>query len=173
MKKIILLACAVIMAAGVSAQALNFGDGTRVRVGQQVPAFKVEMMDGKTIDIASLKGKVVLVNFWATWCPPCRAELKRVPKEIVENFAKDDFALIAISRGEKRDVVEKFLAKEGYTFPAGLDPDGKIFALFADEGIPRNFVVDKAGKIAFTSIGYDEEEFPELVEKIAELLKKK
>ncbi len=173
MKKLMALVCAVMMAAGINAQALNLGDGTKVKQGQAVPQFKVETVNGATVDMASLKGQVVLVNFWATWCPPCRSELKRVPKEIAERFAGKDFVLLAISRGEKRDVVEKFLAKEGYTFNAGLDPDGKIFGLFAENSIPRNFLVDRQGKIAFISIGYEEGEFSALTDKIDELLKKK
>lgn len=72
---------------------------TLVKVGDPVPDFTVKMFDGSTVDIASLKGKVVLINFWATWCPPCRAELKQVQKQIIDRFAGRDFVFLPISRG--------------------------------------------------------------------------
>ena len=81
---------------------------TLVKVGDPVPDFTVKMFDGSTVDIASLKGKVVLINFWATWCPPCRAELKQVQKQIIDRFAGRDFVFLPISRGETREAVEKF-----------------------------------------------------------------
>ena len=76
---------------------------TSVKVGDNVPEFVVEMFDGQKIDIKDLKGKIVLINFWATWCPPCQEELKRVQKEIVDRFKGKDFVFLAISREETRD----------------------------------------------------------------------
>ena len=80
---------------------------TLVKVGDNVPEFVVEMFDGQKIDIKDLKGKIVLINFWATWCPPCQEELKRVQKEIVDRFKGKDFVFLAISREETREQVKK------------------------------------------------------------------
>ena len=70
---------------------------TLVKVGSEVPEFKVKMFDGQTIDIKELRGKVVLLNFWATWCPPCRMELSKVQKEIIDRFQDKDFVFLPIS----------------------------------------------------------------------------
>lgn len=144
---------------------------TLVKVGDDVPTFVVEMFDGQKIDTKELKGKVVLINFWATWCPPCQLELKRVQKEIVDRFKGKDFVFLAISREETREQVQKFREKNGYTFPMGLDPDRKIYSKFATSTIPRNFIVDKKGKIVTMEVGYTEESFAELIKKIEDLLK--
>lgn len=144
---------------------------TLVKVGDAVPEFVVEMFDGEKIDIKDLKGKVVLINFWATWCPPCQEELKRVQKEIIDRFKGKDFVFLAISREDTKDQVAKFREKNGYTFPMGLDPERKIYSKFASSTIPRNFIVDKKGKIVAMETGYSEQSFKELIEKIEKLLK--
>ena len=145
---------------------------TLVKEGMQAPDFTVEMFDGSTQTLSSLKGKVVLVNFWATWCPPCREELKRVQQDLVERFAGEEFVFIPISRGEERETVAAFREQMDYTFAMGLDPERKIYDLFASNFIPRNFLIDKEGKVLVASVGYEPEEFDALIAKIEEELKK-
>lgn len=144
---------------------------TLVKVGDEVPEFVVDMFDGQKINIKDLKGKIVLINFWATWCPPCQEELKRVQKEIVDRFKGKDFVFLAISREETKEQVKKFREKNGYTFPMGLDPERKIYSKFATATIPRNFIIDKKGKIVEIEIGYSEESFTKMIEKLEKLLK--
>ncbi len=173
MKKPLILGLLCLAAVSGFAQQPEDQDETRVKVGQQVPPFTVNMYGGGSTDIADLKGKVVLVNFWATWCPPCRAEMKRVPEEVVKKFAGQDFVLLAISRGDTEDKIAKLRADNGYTFPMAMDPDESVFGLFAARGIPRNFIVDRAGKIAHVGLGYEPAEFDELVKKIENTLKQR
>ena len=175
-KAYILLAAVVLFAViptSVSAQdqAAEIAKTTLVKVGDKAADFTVEMLDGKQITLSKLKGKVVLVNFWATWCPPCREELKHVQKEIIDRFKGKDFVFLPISRGEKKATVEAFREKAGYTFPMGLDPKQSIFKLFASNYIPRNFLIGKDGKIVYLSVGYDEKEFNELISAIDKALK--
>ena len=145
---------------------------TLVKQGQVAPDFTVEMFDGKTVRLSDLKGKVVLLNFWATWCPPCREELARVQTDIIDRFAGKDFVFLPISRGEELQTVNAFRKRMGYTFPMGLDPDQKIFRRYATNYIPRNFLIDRNGNVALVSIGYDKREFAHLVETIEKELNK-
>ena len=154
-----------------SAQDEEIAKTTLVKVGDAAPDFTVTMFDGSEVTLSKLKGKVVLVNFWATWCPPCREELTHVEKEIIEAFEGQEFVFLPISRGEKRETVEKFRKKMGYSFPMGLDPDQSIFNKFASNYIPRNFLIGKDGKIAFISVGFDEAEFQALIAEIKKALK--
>lgn len=173
MKKIMMLLAAVIFSAGIaSAQKTADKDGNYVKAGEQVPEFSVELLCGKTVNISNLKGKVVLVNFWATWCPYCVQELKRFPSDIIKKYGGNkNFVVICIDRKETKDKVQQFMKEKGYNFPVGLDVDGKIFNTFATNGIPRNYLIGKDGKIAYIGVGYDEAEFAKLQSAIEEASK--
>ena len=145
---------------------------TLVKDGLVAPDFELTMFDGSVVKLADLKGKVVLLNFWATWCPPCRKELSRVEKDIIEKFKGQDFVFLPVSRGEKKEVVAAFREKMGYTFPMGLDADSNIYKKYAETYIPRNFLIGKDGKVVKASVGYDEAEFAELIELIEKEIKK-
>ena len=130
---------------------------TLVKVGQVAPDFSVEMLDGRTIKLSELRGKVVMLCFWATWCPPCRQEMAHLQEGVIDHFAGKDLVVLPISRGEKRDVVEKFINHNGYTFGVGLDPERAIYDMYASNYVPRTFIVDKSGKVTYRVAGYDEE----------------
>lgn len=168
MKKIII---PILLLFSLAINAAAQDDKSLVKTGQQAPEFNVKMFDGTTIDIAQLRGKVVLINFWATWCPPCRQELTRVQKDIIDRFKGKDFVFLPISRQDSYEKIKSFREKNGYGFPMGMDTDRKIFSLFALETIPRNYLIDKKGKIVFMETGYSEESFEELIKKIEKELK--
>ncbi len=139
---------------------------TGVAVDDDAPNFEVTLTSGETLTLESLRGKVVLLNFWATWCPPCREELKRVQSDLIDAFEGRDFVFLPISRGEQRDVVVEFLKTNGYTFAAGLDPEQKIYDAYATEYIPRNYLINRHGVVVEATVGYEPEEFDELLKVI-------
>ena len=152
-------------------QSAEIAKTTLINKGDKAPDFTVEMVDGSKVQLSKLKGKVVVVNFWATWCPHCREELKQVQKQLIDRFKGKDFLFLPISRGEKKSVVEAFRKKNNYTFPMGLDPEQSIYKLYASNYIPRNFVVGKDGKVIYVSVGYTPEEFTEMIKVIEGALK--
>ena len=131
--------------------------------GAEAPDFTVEMIDGSKVALSELRGKVVLLNFWATWCPPFREELSHVQQQVIDRFAGEEFVFLPISRGEERAAVEAFRAKTGYAFPMGLDTDETIYKRYATRFIPRNFLIDRTGRVVKATVGYDDEEFAELL----------
>lgn len=144
---------------------------TRTRVGQMVPDFQFTTDDSVTHLIRDFRGKVVVINFWANWCPPCRAEFPHLEKEIWQRFKDRDFYVIAIGREHTMDVVRAFRDSMKVTFPMAPDPKREIYSLFAEKYIPRTILVDKDGRIVKQIVGFQEEEFKELIRKIEELLK--
>lgn len=166
-----LLAIAAAAMVGISAQRLPVDDAAVAVIGDQCPSFTVQMLDGDEISIDSLRGKTVLINFWATWCPPCNEEMTRVEKEIVERFAGEEFVFLPISRGEKPEVVKTWRTKKGYKFDIGLDIATEIFPQFARTGIPRNYLIGPDGTIVYYEVGYAPQPFNEMVKKIEETIK--
>lgn len=143
---------------------------TLVRAGDTAPDFTAAMFDGGSVTLSALRGKVVLLNFWATWCPPCREELTRVQEDLIDRFAGRDFVFLPISRGETRETVAAFREKTGYTFPMGLDPEQAVYDKYAANYIPRNFLIDREGKLVEATIGYEPAEFDALIQTIDKTL---
>ena len=148
----------------------DLAETTLINAGDKAPDFAVEMLDGSKVTLSDLQGKPVLLIFWATWCPPCRAELAHLQEGVIDHFG-DKITVLPISRGEKREVVEAFLNKMGYTFRVGLDGDQKIYKKYATNYIPRCWVIDAKGKVAYAGVGYDDEIAKEVNEAITKLLK--
>ena len=145
---------------------------TLVAVGQQAPVFTAEMLGEGSFDLAAHQGEVVLINWFATWCGPCKAEMPHLQTEVWERFEKDGLVMVSVAREEKADVVAPFVKKYEATWPFALDPERKAFAKYATAYIPRNIVVDRTGKIVFQSQGYEEKEFKAMIEVIAAELAK-
>jgi len=148
--------------------------GYIVKIGQQIPDFSMELTNGKTVKIADLKGKVVMLQFTASWCGVCRKEMPHIEADIWKKYKDNpNFALYGIDLDEPKDVVEKFAKLIPVTYPLALDPKGGIFYQFAEKGagVTRNVIVDKTGKIVFMTRLYKDEEFQEMKKVIAELLK--
>jgi len=135
----------------------------KVKVGDVAPDFKVETSDGE-LTTADLKGKVVLINFFATWCPPCRKELPVLEKQVWEKFkSNDDFVLLVIGREHSKEELVKFAEEKELNLPFCPDVNRKIFSQFATQSIPRNYIINKAGKVIYASKGFSDKEFEHMM----------
>ena len=148
--------------------------GYIVRIGEMAPDFTITLTDGKQVTLSSLRGKVVMLQFTASWCGVCRKEMPFIEKDIwLKHKDNADFALIGIDRDEPLEKVLAFAKSTGVTYPLGLDPGADIFTKYAlrDAGITRNVLIDREGKIVKLTRLYNEEEFASLVQQINEMLK--
>jgi len=147
-------------------------ESTLTKVGQPVPEIEWVTLDGQKLDTRSLRGKVVLINFFATWCGPCLEEMPHLQKDILDKLKGKNFVMVAIGREHNANELKDFRKKREFTIPMAADPDRRIYGRFATQFIPRSYVIATDGKIAFQSIGYTEPEFKKLLEAIDKELKK-
>jgi len=139
-------------------------EATLTEVGQMAPDFSVATMDGETFTLGEQKGKVVLINWFATWCPPCQEEMPHLQKEVWDVFqGHDDFVMVSVAREETAQEVGPFLTKYAVTWPFLLDTDRTAYANYAEAFIPRNHVIDRQGRIIFQSNGFEMPEFREMI----------
>ena len=146
---------------------------TLAKEGQPAPDFTYEPGNGQTQKLSGLKGKVVWITFFATWCGPCRKELPHLQKDVYEKFGnRTDFELLVIGREHSWEEIYKFKTEQSFNLPFYPDPKREIFSKYAAQNIPRNFIIDKTGKIVVSSVGFNDVEFQKYIEKTTELLRK-
>ena len=145
-------------------------DSTTVTaVGQTVPEFSYMTDTGKQLSIRDMQGRVVLINFFATWCPPCKKEMPELEK-IWQELKDKEFYLLSIGREETMKTVRDFKKEWKLSFPMAPDPQRKIYSKFATQTIPRNVLLDEDGTIIYQSEGYTEAEFMHMLALIKEKL---
>ena len=138
-----------------------------VKVGEMMPSFSIVSDNGTKINSAELKGKVVLINFFATWCPPCQKELAEVQKMLWPKYKDNNkFVMLVIGREHSDKELATYNEKKGFTFPLYPDKSRAIFGAFAKSLIPRSYLIGKDGKVIYAGKGYTDKEFAELLEKI-------
>lgn len=170
MKKLILLL--FIYFAAIAFVTAQTDSTTLTKIGDKAPVFSCTVIDGKIFDLSKTKGKVIMINFFATWCGPCNAELPVLQNNIWNKY-KDNpsFQLIILGRQHTEKEVSDFVKSKNFTMPFAPDPNREIYKLYATQFIPRNVIIGKNGKIIFQSIGYTEEEFKKIEELLAKELK--
>jgi peroxiredoxin len=146
--------------------------GYLAKVGDKVPDIVLHLTDGTTTSLKQLRGKVVVLQFTASWCSVCRKEMPHLESEIWQPFKKKDFVLIGVDYDEPLAKVKAFKKEMKVTYPFALDPGAKIFHHFAEKGagVTRNVVINPEGKIVFLTRLYDIKEFNAMKAKIASML---
>lgn len=167
MKKLIIALIAIIGTTNLIAENHK---GFLVKTGDQAPIFTVTTIDGKDISLTDLKGKVVLINFFAIWCGPCMKELPEVEKQLWPKFKDQNFVMVSIGREHTKDQLIAWNKKKGFTFPIAPDPKREVYSKFASQYIPRNFIVDKSGKVIWQGVGFDQKELDQMMKVIKENL---
>lgn len=147
--------------------------GFFVKVGDPSPDFTLTFPNGDSTSFSELKGKVIMLQFTASWCSVCRQEMPYIEKDIVQGLECDELVVIGVDMDEPAEKVIKFADDMKITYPLALDPGAEIFELFADKksGVTRNVIIDKKGNIAHLTRLFNLKEFNEMVEIIKVLLK--
>ena len=142
-----------------------------IKVGDMMPAFTIVSDNGAEFKSSSLQGKVVLLTFFATWCPPCQKELAAVKETLWPKYKDNaNFVMLVIGREHSDAELAKYNEQKGFEFKLYPDKDRAIYGKFAKSLIPRVYLVGKDGKVIRKSIGYDEAEFSELMDQIEKSL---
>ena len=129
------------------------GSGGAVRVGNMAPDFTLEDVGGAPVNLSALRGKVVFLNFWATWCPPCRTEMPSM-EMLNEVFSSSDFVMLAVNvEKEGREVVPAFLERNPHSFKILLDLEEEVQRAYGVYRFPETFLIDKEGRVARHYIG--------------------
>ena len=146
-------------------------DLTKLKTPVKAPEFNLPDMDEEMHSLQQYKGKVVMLNFWATWCPPCRREMPSM-EAVYQTFKDQPFVVIAINEWESEEVVFPYLGQLQVfpTFPILFDQNGDISKAYKVKGLPTTFVIDKEGRIVYRAIGGRDFNHPEVVRMIRELL---
>lgn len=146
--------------------------GYIVKIGDQAPDISMQLTSGEIISLNELKGKVVVLQFTASWCSVCRKEMPHLEKEVWLPNKDKDFMLIGVDYDEPLEIVVAFKEQMKTTYPMALDPDAAIFSQFAlkNSGVTRNVVIDKEGKIVYLTRLFNMDEFNGMKTKIEKLL---
>lgn len=164
MKKLGMLLMMLCMALVMQAQELKKGD--------KLPTFQLKSAVYGNVSSADLKGKVVLVSLFATWCGPCQLELAEVEKVLWPKYKDNkDFVLLVVGREHTDEQLKTYNERKKFTFPLYPDPKREVFSLFAEKSIPRAYLFNKQGEAVYTSLGYEKEEFGRLLNAIEAALK--
>ena len=130
-------------------------DTTLVGIGQTAPDFTVDMLDGDKITLSDLRGDVVLLTFWDPECPTCQKQMDVAEERIVKRLQDKSVHYLPISRGYTREYISDYCSSRGYDFPIGLDPQKRIYGLYATKYVPRSFVIDRQGIIRYIYVEYE------------------
>jgi peroxiredoxin len=176
MKRIVILLAVLAITLNAAAQEKKvYEHDYLVRVGDTAPDFVIKEAGGATYNLSDLRGKVVMLQFTASWCSVCRKEMPFIESEIWLPGKKEGLLVIGIDRDEPEQTVLKFREDIMVTYPLALDPGAEIFSLFAlkEAGVTRNVIIDREGKIIFLTRLFEREEFDHMKTVIfAELAKK-
>jgi peroxiredoxin len=144
-----------------------------IKTVKSAPNFRLEMINRRKVELKEFKGKVIFLNFWATWCGPCKEELPSM-EALYQQYKEKDFIMIAISVDyEGVRPVKEFIEKQRYTFTVLLDPNCETLDLFEVKAIPTTFIIDKKGRMIGRVVGPKDWKKPEVISLFEKLVSEK
>lgn len=167
-----ILGVVVVFAAAVGALVLlREPDATRLRVGTEVPRFTLPDLEGRSVTLPSLEGRVTFVNFWGTWCPPCRDEAPALER-LYQSLRDEGFEILAVSIDDPGDETKVAAFKEefGLSFPILLDDRKEAYRAFGASGVPETFLIDASGRLHERFIGPRDWDNPRYARAVRRLL---
>ena len=170
MNKILKVTLLVMLTLGLLVSGCSAGSElSEAQVGNLAPDFQLDNLDGKPVALSDLKGKPVLLNFWATWCPPCRDEMPYI-QEIYEEWSGKGLELLAVNMGDSSSKVKRFLENYNLSFPVLLDTKQTVAQKYNIRGIPATFFIDENGIIQVVKVGafVDKQEIEKSLSQIIE-----
>lgn len=170
MKKVIILTVILFSSLAIFAQD---DDGSIAKEGDKMPEFSLSSEKHGNIQSKDLKGKVVLINIFATWCGPCQPKLAEVEESLWPKYKDNtDFSMLVVGREHTDGELAKYNEKKKFSFPIYPDPKRDFTSKFASMSIPRTYLVSKEGKIVYAGIGYSKDDISKLMKLIDAELKK-
>jgi peroxiredoxin len=159
-----------IVAFALAAALLAAGQAAAVDVGQKAPEFTAPALDGeKSLSLGAYRGKVVYLDFWASWCPPCLTSLPLL-EELRKEFPNEQFQILAVNVDQDPEKARAFLARTRVGYPSASDPKGRIPETFGIETMPTSFLIDRSGVVRHVHRGFRKGDVAGLRERIAQLV---
>ncbi len=148
--------------------------GEEIAAGEVAANFHLKDLDGHTVSLASLRGKVVFLNIWATWCGPCREEMPSMEALFNDFKNRKDFVMLAVSQDQMgREAVAPYVRRNGYHFEILLDPENQLGESYGITGVPETFIIDRKGRIVAHHMGAFDWSRDEVRQALEELLQAK
>jgi len=161
------VAIGLVLLALVAYGFLSSRGGGRPQRGEPVPDFSLELLDGSSLSLSDLQGQVVVLNFWASWCAPCRREAADL-QAVWETYQNQGVTLVGITYRDAQDASLSFIDEHGITYPNGVDEMGRISDAYGVTAVPETYVIDREGRLAWSQIGEIQAEM--LARQLAQLL---
>ena len=162
-------AVGLVAACATAGGAAGGGGDTGNQVGVPVPAIRVEALSGKKIDVASYRGRVLLLDVWASWCGPCKQELPMLDA-MARRLKSQGIDVLAVSVDQDRANVDKFLQSHGkWSLTIAHDPAGAIAERLQPDKMPTSYVIDRAGIVRYVNSGFEPADAKEIVQRLSEL----
>jgi cytochrome c biogenesis protein CcmG/thiol:disulfide interchange protein DsbE len=159
-------AVGLVLLAVVAVAFVSSGDGG-LQPGDPAPDFTLTLLDGSEVSLSDLRGQVVVLNFWASWCGPCRREAPAL-QQVWEAYGDDDVAFLGVAYHDAQGASRAFLDEFGITYPNGVDARARIAGMYGLTGVPETYVIDRDGTLAWKKIG--ELRAEELLQQLESLL---